>query len=218
MVPSSLLILASSVCKSLQYLIFALTQGGESGRLFRFTCSVVLLGGRDTANKCHGHVWGVLTVYEPQWFATAQSGMCYSDLHCSGSRVICNGTVPGGCALVPFPDLSSSGSRVLVKGSDLAGLCVPCPFQVQAAQAAWREHCLRWAVHFNHRPDPLCRFPGCATRALSQVCRVSPLRSWSQAETLLPNVNCPGSQEDVLATGSLLTIWWKMPSLGLRLQ
>ena len=37
---SSLLILASSVCKSLQCLISALTQGGEGGHLFRLTCWV----------------------------------------------------------------------------------------------------------------------------------------------------------------------------------
>ena len=37
---SSLLILASSVCKSLQCLISALTQGGKDGHLFRLTCSV----------------------------------------------------------------------------------------------------------------------------------------------------------------------------------
>ena len=46
-----LFILASSVCKSLQCLISALTQGGKGGNLFRFTCSVVLWGGRNTANK-----------------------------------------------------------------------------------------------------------------------------------------------------------------------
>ena len=31
--------------------------------LFRFTCSVVLWGGRNTANKYHWHVWGVLAVW-----------------------------------------------------------------------------------------------------------------------------------------------------------
>ena len=44
-------VLASSVCWSLQCLISALTQGGGSGHFFRLTCSVVLLGGRNTANK-----------------------------------------------------------------------------------------------------------------------------------------------------------------------
>ena len=58
-------ILASSVCRSLQCLISALTQGGEGGLLFRLTCSVVLWGGRNTANKYHWHVWGILSVSWP---------------------------------------------------------------------------------------------------------------------------------------------------------
>ena len=41
----------ASVCWSLQCLISALVQGGGGGHFFRLTCSVVLLGGRNTANK-----------------------------------------------------------------------------------------------------------------------------------------------------------------------
>ena len=57
-----LFILASSVCKSLQCLISALTQGGKGGHLFRLPCSVVLWGGRNIANKYHWCVLGVLAV------------------------------------------------------------------------------------------------------------------------------------------------------------
>ena len=66
-VPSSLFMLASSVCKSLQCLISTLTQGGKGGLLFRLTCSVVLWGGRKNANKYCWRVWGVLAVYGPHW-------------------------------------------------------------------------------------------------------------------------------------------------------
>ena len=49
------LCLTSSVCWSLQCLISVLTQGGQWWTLsfffFRLTCSVVLWGGRDAANK-----------------------------------------------------------------------------------------------------------------------------------------------------------------------
>ena len=57
-------VLASSVCKSLRCLVSALTPGCEGGHLFRLTCSVVLWGGRNTANitgmcaecsQCLGH-------------------------------------------------------------------------------------------------------------------------------------------------------------------
>ena len=39
-----------------------MTQVGEGGHLFRLTCSLVLWGGGNTANKYHWCVWGVLTV------------------------------------------------------------------------------------------------------------------------------------------------------------
>ena len=55
------------LCKYLQCPISALTQGGEDGHLFKLTCSVVLWGGRNTGNKYHWHVWGVLAVYGPHW-------------------------------------------------------------------------------------------------------------------------------------------------------
>ena len=84
---SSLSILASSVCKSLQCLISALTQGGEGGHLFRLTCSVVLWQARDPANKYRWRVWGVLAVYGPHWV-------------CPSSRLLSRGTVQSGhCVL-----------------------------------------------------------------------------------------------------------------------
>ena len=67
-----LFILASSVCRSLQCLISALTQGSEGGHLFRLTCSVVLWGGRKTANKYPWRVWRVLTVSMKHWVCPAQ--------------------------------------------------------------------------------------------------------------------------------------------------
>ena len=56
-------ILASSVCKSLQYLTSALTQGGEGGHLFRLTCPIVLWQGRNTVNKYHWHVGSARSVW-----------------------------------------------------------------------------------------------------------------------------------------------------------
>ena len=46
---------------------------------------------------------------------------------------------------------------------------------------------------------PIAQFPRCATIALPQVSHVSPLGSWSQAATLLADVNHPGSQEDFIS-------------------
>ena len=72
----SLFILASSVCKSLQCLISTLTQGDDGGHLFRLTCSIVLWGGRNIANKYHWRVWGVLAVCGPHWLCS--SSRCVS--------------------------------------------------------------------------------------------------------------------------------------------
>ena len=55
---SHFFILDSSFCKSLQCLISALIQEGEGGHLFRLICSVVLWGGRDTANTTGLYFWG----------------------------------------------------------------------------------------------------------------------------------------------------------------
>ena len=66
-VPSSMFILASSVFKPFQCLNSTLTQGGKGGHLFRLTCSIVLLGGRDTANKYHWHAWRVVAVCGSHW-------------------------------------------------------------------------------------------------------------------------------------------------------
>ena len=65
-----------------------------------------------------------------------------------------------------------------------------------------------WAVHLNHLGGLYilitsmvlaAQCPGYAARAPSQVCHVSPVGSWSQAVTLLADVNHPGSQEDLVS-------------------
>ena len=78
-VPSSFLILASSVCKSLKCLISALKQGGERGRLFTLTCSIALWGGRKEHCKqislaCVGSARSVwTTLHLPQLTASCAS-------------------------------------------------------------------------------------------------------------------------------------------------
>ena len=104
---------------------------------------------------------------------------------------------------VHFPDLSCSDSvsQVLHKGTDSVGwaFCALPKSEQRRWLCAWWAHCPRWAVHLNHLPSPGCSVSRCATRAPSQVCCVSPLGSWSQATPLLADVNCPGSQEDMVS-------------------
>ena len=116
-------ILASSVCKSLQCLISTLTQGGEGGHLFRLTCSVVLWGGRNTANKYHWHVWGVLAVSGPHWVYPAH-GMYAFPVYTAQSPGCSAGElseVDLGLRALPGLSCSGSGSWVLHKGADLVG-------------------------------------------------------------------------------------------------
>ena len=83
----------------------------------------------------------------------------------------------------------------------LSWACVLCPSQVQAAQ---ETRCLV----SSHSPGGAeCLITSSTQAAVfwvhsgtqSQVCCVSPLGSWSLAATLLADVNCPGSQEDLVS-------------------
>ena len=131
-----LFILASSVCKSLQCLIPALTQGGEGDHLFRLTCSVVLWGGRSTANKYHWHVWGVLTVSGPHCICPCSWQHMLSQSTPIKLQVSLQGYCPKqALQFLHFPGLSCSGSdsQILPKGTDSVGVIL-CPSQVRAAQ------------------------------------------------------------------------------------
>ena len=133
-VPSSLFILASSLNKSLQSLISALTWWGEGGQslssLVQLCC-----GERNIANKYCWCVWGVLVVDGPHWVS-----------HSPRQRVFSRCTLlwlPG-CSMRAlsqldpvfraFPSLRCSASQLLCKGTDPDGLCILCSFQVQASQ------------------------------------------------------------------------------------
>ena len=110
------------------------------------------------------------------------------------------GTLQGlrpGCGVhfVPFPGLSSSGDRVLGKRPVPGWPCVLITSLVRPLgfPSVPREHCLRGAV---------CLLRGAYLRLL---------HSWQMSTVQDP-------RKTRIATGSLLTVWWKMPSLGSRLQ
>ena len=75
-----------------------------------------------------------------------------------------------------FPGPSCSGFQVLHEGTVLGGVCVSCTSQIQATQA------LRGTMS-----------------AQSQVGHASPQGSWSQAVTVLADINHPGCQEDIVS-------------------
>ena len=121
MVPS--FYLASSVCRCLQCLISALTQGGEGGHLFRLSCSVVLWGGRGTADKYQWRVgsarsaWATLGL--PQLMVCVLSWSTLLRLQVALQRKCLKRAL--GCMHFPGLSHSGSGSCVLHKGTDSAG-------------------------------------------------------------------------------------------------
>ena len=130
--------------------------------------------------------------------------VCFRSLHCWGSRLLCQKLSEMGLGLHALP--RSKPFRFSFSGTPqrhrLGWACILCPSHVQEAQLT---KCLAsalspgGAVHLITSPIPATRFPGCAARELSQVCCVSPLGSWYLAETLLVDINHPGSQEDLVS-------------------
>ena len=108
---------------------------GKGGHLSRLTCSVVLRGGRNTANKYHWHVWGLLAVYGPHWVFPS-----FRKCVLPRSTVLrLQGALQGYCPkwglhFMQFPGLSHSGSPVLHKGPDsvrCAFFALPSPEQLR---------------------------------------------------------------------------------------
>ena len=110
---------------------------------FRLSCSVVLWGGRNTANKYHWRVWGVLAVSRPRWVCPRSQRVCFPCLHCLGSRLLCwelSEAGPGLHALPRSKLFRFSGSPQRLR---LGWACVLCLSQVRAAQVT---RCLMSAV------------------------------------------------------------------------
>ena len=161
-----LFILASYVYKSLQCLISAMTQGGKGGHLFRLTCSVVLWGGRNTANKYHWRVWGVLPVSQAHWVCPCSWCVCFPSLHCSGSRFLCREQALG-CMHFPGLSHSGSGTQVLLKSEDSVepALCALPRSEPLRGPGV----CRVWSLPLISSSIPAARFSGCTTGAPSQV-------------------------------------------------
>ena len=137
------------------------TQGGEGILLFMLTCPVVLLGGRNTANRYHWHVWGVLAVSGPHWVCPHSQHVCFPSLHWSGSRLLFREQA---LCCVHFPGLSCSGlgSWVLHKGADGVGpaFCA-LPWSKQLRRPVLGEHTLRrWQMCLITSPVPAPRISG----------------------------------------------------------
>ena len=159
-------ILPFSVCKSL--LISALTQGGKCGHLLRLTCSVLLWGGRNTADRYCWHVCGVLAGYGPHWVCPRSQRRVLS-----GSTLLrFQGTIQAGPAFRALPrakPLRFSGSP---QGHRLGWASILCSSGLEQVRrpGTWLARCPRWAVRPITSLVPAARFPCCAAGAPSQLC------------------------------------------------
>ena len=65
-----------------------------------FSCVV---GRQEHCKQYHWHLLGVLRVYGPHWVCPSSWHMCFIGLHCSGSRLLCRGTVKSGSGFHELP-------------------------------------------------------------------------------------------------------------------
>ena len=139
----------------------------------------MLWGGRNTANKYHWHVWGVLTVFKPHSVCPHSWRVCFHGLHFAGSRLLCwelSEVGPGLCALSRSKPLRFRFLRTPQRRG-LSWACVLCLSQVRAVQVTRSAVTPRWVVHLIASPVPASWFCGCSMGASSQMCRESLLGS-----------------------------------------
>ena len=153
-----LFILVSYVCKSLQCLTSTLAQGDGSVHLFRLTCSVVLWGGRNTANislVCVGSVCSVsATLGLPPLTACVLSQSTLLKLQVA----LKENSPRQALGFVHFPGLSHSGagSWVLHKDTDsVEPAFLPFPGPSVSDNQVLGKHTLpRWGSASYHLPSP----------------------------------------------------------------
>ena len=103
----------------------------------------MLWQGRNTTNKYHWHVWGVLTVTRSHWVCPRSRCVCFPSLHCLGSRLLCWELSEASPGLYALP--RSKPLRFRYSGSpqstDRLGLCfVPFPGPSSSGDQVFGEH------------------------------------------------------------------------------
>ena len=157
------------------------------------------MGGRNTANKCHWRLWGVLAVSGPYWVCPHSWYVCFPGL----KWVL-------GCVRFPGLSCSGSGSQVLHKGTDLVGpaFCALPRSEQLRRPGVCRAHSpqvgrcilsppLSQPLHFLGVKQECCL--RCA------VCRLWGADFWLRPSWQMSTIQDP--RKTWLVTGSLLTVW-----------
>ena len=156
---------------------------------FRLACSVVLWGGRNTANKYH---WCVLTVIQPHWVCPRSRSVCFPCLHCSGFRLLCRELSDAGPGLHALPRSKPLRFRFSTKYSTKVqtwlGLCfVPFPGSSSSGDQVLGEHSHRQVGGASYR---LLR-PSCSVFCVYNRCAFSGVPCVSSGE-LISGCDPPG--------------------------
>ena len=159
-------------------------------------------------------MWAVLAVDGLHW-------VCHNSSLCvlpESTLLRLQGALQGHCRkwalrFVHFPDLSHSGSRVLWRGTDPDWLYILCPSQVWAAQVTGcLASTLSQGDHGSYSPpqslpvgflgEPQEHSPRCVV-CLLWIANLRLWHSWQMSTVQIP-------WKTWVATGSPLTVWWKM--------
>ena len=131
---------------------------GKGGHLSRLTCSVVLRGGRNTANKYHWRVRGVLSVWTTLGLPPLTVCMLSWSILLRLQVALQGSSLKWALGCVHFPGLScsGSGSQVLHKDTDLVGhVFCALPRSEQLRQpGAWRTHSAQMGAVFYRFSHP----------------------------------------------------------------
>ena len=145
-------------------------------------------------------------------FAPAHGSVYFLGLHCSGSRLLCRGTVQSGPGLVSLPmcKLFRFSFLSTPQRHRLSWVCLLYPSQVWEAQAI---RCLASALSqvcsaSYHLPSPSLSVSWVSCKSTVSCVPCVSSGGWSQAMALLADVDHPGSQEDMVS--NLLSVWWRM--------
>ena len=184
---------------------------------FKLTCSVVLWGGRNTANKYH---WHVLTVIQPHWICPCSWRVCFPSLHCSGCRLLCWELSDAGPGFCVHPRSKPLRFRFLgtPQRCRIGWACVLCPSQVQLRwPGAW------WAqsppVEGCDLSLPPSQLPGFLGVQQAHFLRCAMCLFWGADLWLRPSGQMSmvqNSKKSWLATKSA-SVWYRMLLWGPRL-
>ena len=155
------------------------TRGVMVVTFLRLACSVVLCGGRNTANKYH---WCVFTVIQPHWVCPCSRRMCFPNLHCSDSRLLCWQLSDAGPGLHALPRSKPLRFRFSVtpQRCRLGWAYVLHLSEVQSAQVTRSlARIVDLSLRLRLIPSSILAswFSGCTMGMPSQVCHMSLLGS-----------------------------------------